>query len=93
MTYPIAAERERQKTEEGWSESHDDSQSTGNIAFAAANIDIEGGLTAPGGNLSFTTYDISPAQAAAISASPSPKTPPGDPSRGKFTLVLAARFY
>ena len=56
----------------------------GSITFDAANIDIEGSLDAPGGNLSFTTYDFSPY----IIGLTTP--PPTDPTRGHFTLGASA---
>ena len=50
----------------------------GNIAFAGANIDIEGNIVAPDGNLSFTVTDFTPYQQLIVA------TPPPNPSRGVF---------
>lgn len=63
-------------------------QAGGSITLKAANIDIEGSLSAPSGTLSLYAYDYSP---YAVSASPLTgeslqATPPADPSRGQFTL-------
>ena len=53
----------------------------GSISIAAANIDIEGSVVSPGGNLSFVVYDFSPSIATGLLTNPSP-----DPTLGKFTL-------
>jgi len=55
----------------------------GAVSFAAANINIQGRITASSGALSFSTYDISPYLALT-------STPPADPARGQFTLGGAA---
>ena len=55
----------------------------GDITLSGANIDIEGKLTAPGGNLSFSVYDISP-YAQILT------TPTVDSTRGVFTLGASA---
>jgi len=57
----------------------------GSIALSAANLDIEGNVTAPAGTLAFTVYDYSPVAALALLA-----TPAADPSRGHFTLGATA---
>jgi filamentous hemagglutinin len=51
----------------------------GSVALSAANLDIEGSITAPDGSLSFTVYDFSPYSTFEGAASP-------DPARGHFTL-------
>ena len=51
----------------------------GSITLFGANLDIAGQVSAPGGNLSFTTYDISPY--LILSVAPAP-----DPTRGRFVL-------
>ena len=56
----------------------------GSITMTGANIDIEGALSAPSGQLSFTTYDFSPF-ITEILALPAP-----DPTRGQFTLGAGA---
>jgi filamentous hemagglutinin len=60
----------------------------GAISLSAANLDVEGNVSAPGGSLNFTVYDYSP---YADSASPLTgvelqDTPPVDPTRGLFVL-------
>jgi len=60
----------------------------GAITFTAANLDIEGSVSAPAGSLDFTVYDYSP---YADTQSPVTgvfleATPPADPTRGLFTL-------
>jgi len=57
----------------------------GSITLKGANIDIEGKVVAPGGNLSFEVYDYSPNPVAALEA-----TPPANPARGNFTLGSGA---
>lgn len=55
----------------------------GSLTLKAANIDIEGQITAHDGNLNITVYDISPfLDPGAI--------PPSNPSRGQFTLGSSA---
>jgi len=51
----------------------------GSVTMSAANIDIAGTVTAPGGNISFTTYNLSPFGSY-------PTTPPPNPGTGIFTL-------
>ena len=58
----------------------------GSITFSAANLDIEGSVTAPGGKLAFTVYDFSPVAAAAGLLA----TPAVDLTRGNFTLGSTA---
>ena len=57
----------------------------GAVTFSAANIDLEGTITAPGGALSFSVYDFSP-YALLADSSLGGTTPPPDPTRGNFTL-------
>ena len=52
----------------------------GSITLAAANIDIEGGVAAPDGKLSFTAYDFSPHNGYVLGI------PGYNPDRGNFTL-------
>ena len=54
----------------------------GSISLSAANMDIEGSVVAPGGNMQFTVYDFSPY----VDTSTLLATPPPDPTRGQFTL-------
>jgi filamentous hemagglutinin len=54
----------------------------GQITFLAANIDIEGSVSAPDGALNFKVLDVSPATNGAGLTN----TPPTDFSRGNFTL-------
>jgi len=51
----------------------------GSITLSAANIDVEGAMSAPSGKLSFTVFDSSPY--ANLNA-----TPAYDPTRGQFKL-------
>ncbi|MEI6083057.1 MAG: filamentous hemagglutinin N-terminal domain-containing protein, partial [Verrucomicrobiota bacterium] len=53
----------------------------GSINLAAANMDIEGSLVAPGGNLQLNVYDFSPYAISTLTT-----TPASDPTRGNFTL-------
>jgi len=60
----------------------------GSISFSAANLDIEGSVSAPGGSLDFTVYDYSPYadSNSPLTGSSLQGTPPVDPSRGLFVL-------
>ncbi|MEI9896971.1 MAG: hypothetical protein WDN28_24705 [Chthoniobacter sp.] len=68
----------------------------GSIVMKAANIDIRGDLSAPGGSLDFTAYDFSPYEADilknsyALGGSSDFKIPRPDGSRGTFTLAGSA---
>jgi filamentous hemagglutinin family protein len=62
----------------------------GSISLAGANVDIEGHISAPGGNLSFTASDISPYTLIELRNTPGAQTPPADPTRGNFVLGAAA---
>jgi filamentous hemagglutinin len=55
----------------------------GGVMISAANLNIEGSMIAPDGNLSFTVYDYSPF------ASPT-TTPPANADRGHFILGASA---
>jgi filamentous hemagglutinin len=54
----------------------------------AANLDVEGAIVAPGGQIGLTTFDFSPFSLLLFSQSFS--TPAFDPSRGNFTLGPSA---
>ncbi|MFZ4599019.1 MAG: filamentous hemagglutinin N-terminal domain-containing protein, partial [Terrimicrobiaceae bacterium] len=59
----------------------------GSITLAAANIDIDGTVTAPGGNLSFKASNISPFLAIKLENDATrPPTPAVAPDRGVFYL-------
>lgn len=60
----------------------------GSITFNAANLDIEGSLSAASGSLNFTVTDYSPYAVAAspITGQPLLATPTVDTTRGLFTL-------
>lgn len=60
-------------------------QAGGGISVTAANIDIEGKVTAPGGSLSFTATDVSLAAINDITFVGA-ATPPADSTRGQLTL-------
>ncbi|MCX6970884.1 MAG: filamentous hemagglutinin family protein [Verrucomicrobia bacterium] len=62
----------------------------GGISFAAANIDVRGGVVSPGGSLSFTSYNISPYAAALMAGSSNPTNPTPNPGKGTFTLEKSA---
>ncbi len=55
----------------------------GSINLSAANMDIEGSMAAPGGNLQFNVYDFSPYADNTIGLF---ATPPPDTTRGQFAL-------
>jgi filamentous hemagglutinin len=60
---------------------------TGSIVFNAANIDIEGALTAPGGSLQLISNNVSPYTVALLAVTGSSAVvPPADPTRGKVTI-------
>jgi filamentous hemagglutinin family protein len=61
----------------------------GSITLAGANIDIQGEVTAPGGKLDFTAYNISPTTFNKLKATQNAKTPPVADDRGLFTLGAA----
>lgn len=58
----------------------------GSVILAAANISVLGSITAPGGIVSLTAYNISPTVAAALSQASAPQTP--DPSSDRGNVVL-----
>ena len=62
----------------------------GSFAVSAANLDLEGKITAPGGSLSFTVYDRSPFADRALTGGAVPAPPQPDPTRGNFTLGASA---
>ena len=62
----------------------------GSVTITAANLDIFGGIVAPDGSISLTTYDYSPYQYAVLNSSASKETPPPNPSRGNFVLGAGA---
>src|SRR5262249_31596455 len=55
----------------------------GSITMSAANMEIDGHIQAPGGNLSFVAYDFSPFGNFV-------EIPPPDPTRGHFVLGSGA---
>jgi filamentous hemagglutinin family protein len=61
------------------------------ITLAGANINIEGSLIAPNGQINLTAFDISPSAAAAIQRDPFPVAPPPNVDRGLITLGSSAR--
>lgn len=56
------------------------------ITLAGANLDIQGNLVAPNGQIHLTAYNISPSAAAAIQRSPFPVEPPPNAGRGILTV-------
>jgi filamentous hemagglutinin family protein len=63
-----------------------DAGADGSVTLAGANIDIQGSVSAPGGTLTFTSYDYNPF----TSPNSYSTTPPRDPDRGSFTLGPSA---
>ena len=64
----------------------------GSITLRAANITIQSPITAPGGTLAFTVFNISPFLATKLKADSSgPVTPQPTPGRGVFLLGTEAR--
>ncbi len=64
---------------------------TGSIILYGANINIQGSLSAPGGQISLTAYNISPYETARLTALGSSAVhPTPNASRGKVTLGGAA---
>ena len=64
--------------------------SGGSLDIYAANLVIDGSITAAGGKLGFTVYDFSPFSPLFLDTSGSAVTPPADPARGSFTLGSSA---
>jgi hypothetical protein len=63
----------------------------GSVSLTGANVSIQGKITAPGGNINFKTYTISPAAAAEFPLVHSGELAPvPDVTRGNFTLGAAA---
>ena len=62
----------------------------GSLALSAANLDIAGKITAPGGSLSFTVYDRSPFADRALTGGAQPAPAQPDATRGNFNLGSAA---
>lgn len=56
------------------------------ITLAGANLDLQGSLIAPNGQLNLTAYNISPSVAAAIQRSPFPVEPPPNAGRGVISV-------
>ncbi|MDD5260535.1 MAG: filamentous hemagglutinin family protein [Methylacidiphilales bacterium] len=61
----------------------------GSITMTGANIDIQGKISAPDGNLNYTVYDFTPNPEFQVLQQP-PPTPSPDSSRGHFILGSAA---
>jgi filamentous hemagglutinin family protein len=62
----------------------------GALNFTAANVDVQGKISAPGGSLSFTALDRSPYADRALTGGAVPPAPQIDAARGKFTLGSSA---
>lgn len=60
----------------------------GSITLKASNLEIQGGISAPGGSLNVSTYQVSAFALAKINSLPSgeAQTPAPDPARGHFSL-------
>jgi filamentous hemagglutinin len=63
----------------------------GGITLSAANMDILGSLSAPGGSIDLKVLNISPSVALAIQRDPLPIEPAPALGRGEFTLGASAR--
>jgi filamentous hemagglutinin family protein len=68
-----------------------DAPAEGTLTFQAANINVQGTISAPGGELNFTSYNISPYLVAALKATSGSVTPESDPDSGRFVLGPGAR--
>lgn len=62
----------------------------GSISFKAKNIEIQGSLLAPGGELSLTAYNYSPYDFAQLKQVSGSVTPSPDPARGSLVLGSGA---
>ncbi len=58
----------------------------GSITISAANLDLEGDITAPGGALTFNVYDFSPYELEILKMTGVGTLPPPNLARGLFTL-------
>ncbi|CAN5764026.1 hypothetical protein BH11VER1_BH11VER1_29890 [soil metagenome] len=58
----------------------------GSLQISAANVTVNGTVTAPGGNVSLVAYNISPAVVEALGFSAAPATPSPNLDRGLITL-------
>lgn len=58
----------------------------GSITFAGANIDIQGEISVPGGEISLTAFELSPYLFERLIGTPGATPPPYDPTRGNVTL-------
>jgi filamentous hemagglutinin family protein len=63
-----------------------DFQPGGSMTLTAANIDVEGSILAPGGNLNFFTYDVSPYLYIKQQLTSVSTLPPYNPKLGSFIL-------
>ena len=62
----------------------------GSLALSAANLDVAGKISAPGGSLSFAVYDRSPFADRALTGGAQPAPPVVDNTRGNFNLGASA---
>src|SRR5262249_1482699 len=58
----------------------------GSIRISAANLDVEGSISTPGGTIALNVYDISLATLNSLIGNVGAQTPPRDPTRGHFVL-------
>src|SRR6202011_1857313 len=58
----------------------------GSISLSAANIDLQVDIASPGGGLSFTAFNISPAVAALLARTPGSTTPLANVGLGNITV-------
>lgn len=65
---------------------------TGSILLRGANIDVQGSITAPGGTIELTAYNVSPYAIPLLVAQGSAAViPPVNPARGRVTIGAAGR--
>ncbi|MEY4483840.1 MAG: hypothetical protein RL693_1292, partial [Verrucomicrobiota bacterium] len=62
----------------------------GAVVLKGANVNVQGSITAPGGTVILTAYNISPSVAEALSFDPAPVTPPANLNRGLVSLGSSA---
>lgn len=58
----------------------------GSITLAAANLNILGDISAPGGTINFTVFNISPSVAAVLARTAGSQTPPANADRGNLVV-------
>jgi len=69
-----------------------DAGAHGSITLSGANLDIAGRITAPGGAIALTAFNLSPGEYLRLKAqtNPVPQTPAPNPDRGNITVAAQA---